>query len=241
MNNMKKSSLWMFSLLALLFVSGCGQQKQQQQQQQTTAETTAVAETTTVAPTPVSLEGDWKAVDFRDTVERTFLIYYGDANSRLKVTEAFQDIVPTLKITGTDVTYSYSADMNKYIDFYAEQNKDKYPTKEEATAILLGVREKKFESFKHQTGTFDNNTKVLTATLNDGVLNEKAKTIVFPEVPNIFGVLPLYINSTDVPITYHYELNGDILTIYAEKTFEETGAHLVYPMKFKKVSDPKTN
>ena len=69
----------------------------------------------------------------------------------------------------------------------------------------LGVREKKFGSFKHQTGTFDNNTKVLTATLNDGVLNEKAKTIVFPEVPNIFGVLPLYINSTDVPITYHYE------------------------------------
>ena len=58
----------MFSLLALLFVSGCGQQKQQQQQ--TTAETTTVAETT-VAPTPVSLEGDWRAVDFRDTVERT--------------------------------------------------------------------------------------------------------------------------------------------------------------------------
>lgn len=65
--------------------------------------------------------------------------------------------------------------MNKYIDFYAEQNKDEYPTKEEATAILLGVREKKFGSFKHQTGTFDNNTKVLTATLNDGVLNENAK------------------------------------------------------------------
>ncbi len=49
-----------------------------------------------------------------------------------------------------------------------------------------------------------------------GFLNENAKTIVFPEVPNIFGVLPLYINSTDVPITYHYELNGDILTMYAE-------------------------
>ena len=68
--------------------------------------------------------------------------------------------------------------MNKYIDFYAEQNKDEYPTKEEATAILLGVREKKFGSFKHQTGTFDNDTKVLTATLKDGVLNENAKTIV---------------------------------------------------------------
>lgn len=233
MNNMKKSSLWMFSLLVLLFVSGCGQQ----QQQQTTADTTTVAETTTVAPTPVSLEGEWKAVDFRDTVERTFLIYYNDANSRLKVTEAFQDIVPTLTIKGTDVTYSYSADMNKYIDFYAEQNKDEYPTKEEATAILLGAREKRFKTFKHQTGTLDKDTKVFTATLKDGVLNENAKTIVFPEVPNIFGVLPLYITSTEVPITYHYELKGDILTIYAEKTYDETGAHLVYPMKFKKVQN----
>ena len=94
-------------------------------------------------------------------MERTFLLYYNDANSRLKVTEAFK-ISFHSKITGTDVTYSYSADMNKYIDFYAEQNKDEYPTKEEATAILLGVREKKFGSFKHQTGTFDNDTKVLT-------------------------------------------------------------------------------
>lgn len=238
MNNMKKSSLWMFSLLVLLFVSGCGQQ---QQQQQTTAETTTVGETTTVTPTPVSLEGDWKAVDFRDTVERTFLIYFDDGNSRLKVTEAFQEIVPTLTIKGTDVTYSYSADMNKYIDFYAERYKEDYPTKEEATAVLLGTIEEKFKSFKHQTGTVDNNTKVLTATLKDGVLNENAKTIVFPEIPNILGVLPLYINSREVPITYHYELNGDVLTIYAEKTYEETGAHLVYPIKFKKVSDTKTN
>ena len=238
MNNMKKSSLWMFSLLVLLFVSGCGQK---QQQQQTTTEPTTVAETTTVAPTPVSLEGDWKAVDFRDTVERTFLIYFDDANSRLKVTEAFQEIVPTLTIKGTNVTYSYSVDMNKYIDFYAERYKKDYPTKEEATAVLLGTIEEKFKSSKHQTGTVDNNTKVLTATLKDGVLNESAKTIVFPEVPNILGVLPLYINSTEVPITYHYELNGDILTIYAEKTYEETGAHIVYPIKFKKVSDNKTN
>ena len=83
----------------------------------------------------------------------------------------------------------------------------------------------------------DEKSNVVTASLTDAVLDEKAKTIVFPEVPNIFGVLPLFISSKDVPLTYHYELNGDILTIYAEKTFEETGAHLVYPMKFKKVQN----
>ena len=114
-------------------------------------------------------------------------------------------------------------------------DEEDYPTKEEATAVLLGTIEEKFKSFKHQTGTVDNNTKVLTATLKDGVLNENAKTIVFPDVPNIFGILPLYISSTEVPITYHYEVNGDILTMYAEKVYNENGIHLVYPMKFKKV------
>ena len=44
----------MFSLLALLFVSGCGQQKQQQQQ--TTAETTTVAETLENAPVERSFD-----------------------------------------------------------------------------------------------------------------------------------------------------------------------------------------
>ncbi len=38
-----------------------------------------------------------------------------------------------------------------------------------------------------------------------GFLNENAKTIIIPwSSKHRFGVLPLYINSTDVPITYHY-------------------------------------
>ena len=56
------------SLLTLLFVAGCAEQ----QQQQTTAETT------TEAPAPVALEGEWQAIDFRDTLERTFLYTYKD-------------------------------------------------------------------------------------------------------------------------------------------------------------------
>ena len=186
---------------------------------------------------PVKLEGEWQAIDFRDTIERTFLFYYNDADSRLKVAEAFQDIKPTLKIKGKNVTYSYTADMNKYFDFYYETNKDQYSSKEEAVKDLNALFQKKMETFKHQKGRIDEKTNVVTASLTDAVLDEKAKTIVFPEVPNIFGVLPLFISSKDVPLTYHYELNGDILTIYAEKTFEETGAHLVYPMKFKKVQN----
>lgn len=221
MKNMKKIALWVISLLALLLIAGCGQQQAKESKTQE----------------PVKLEGEWQAIDFRDTIERTFLFYYNEADSRLKVAEAFQDINPTLKIKGKNVTYSYTADMNKYFDFYYKTNKDQYSSKEEAVKVLIGLFQKKMDTFKHQKGSIDEKSNVVTASLTDAVLDEKAKTIVFPEVPNIFGVLPLFISSKDVPLTYHYELNGDILTIYAEKTFEETGAHLVYPMKFKKVQN----
>ena len=88
MKTMKKISLWMMSLLTLLFVAGCAEQKPEQ----------TTAETTTEAPAPVALEGEWQAIDFRDTIERTFLYTYKDAYTRLKVTEAFEDVSPTLTI-----------------------------------------------------------------------------------------------------------------------------------------------
>lgn len=102
------------SLLALLLVAGCGQQQAKESKTQE----------------PVKLEGEWQAIDFRDAIERTFLFYYNEADNRLKVAEAFQDINPTLKIKGKNVTYSYTADMNKYFNFYYEMNKDQYSSKE---------------------------------------------------------------------------------------------------------------
>lgn len=65
------------SLLALLLITGCGQQQ----------------DTKSKTQEPVKLEGEWQAIDFRDTIERTFLFYYNEADSRLKVAEAFQDII----------------------------------------------------------------------------------------------------------------------------------------------------
>ena len=50
MKMMKKISLWTMSLLTLLFVAGCAEQKPGQ----------TTAETTTEAPEPVALEGEWR-------------------------------------------------------------------------------------------------------------------------------------------------------------------------------------
>ena len=56
MKNMKKIALWVISLLALLLIAGCGQQQAKESKTQE----------------PVKLEGEWQAIDFRDTIERTF-------------------------------------------------------------------------------------------------------------------------------------------------------------------------
>ncbi len=227
MKMMKKFSLWTMSLLTLLFVAGCSEQ----QQQQTTAETT------TEAPAPVALDGEWQAVDFRDTIERTFLYTYKDAYTRLKVTEAFEDVSPTLTINGTNVTYSYTADMNKYFEYFAETHKDKIKDKAEAAKVVAETAKRAFKKTEASSGTYNDETYIFKGKQEKIVLDTNAKTITFPDVPNIFGVIPLYISSTEVPITYHYEVNGDILTMTAEKVYKENGIHLVYQMKFKKVQN----
>ena len=225
MKTMKKISLWMMSLLTLLFVAGCAEQKPEQ----------TTAETTTEAPVPVALEGEWQAIDFRDTLERTFLYTYKDAYTRLRVTEAFEDVSPTLTIEGTKVTYNYTVDMNKYFEFFAETHKDVAKDKAEAAKVVAAVAQKNFKKSQDLSGTYNDETYIFKGKQEGGVLDTNAKTIVFPDVPNLFGILPLYISSTEVPITYHYEVNGDILTMTAEKVYKENGIHLVYQMKFKKV------
>ena len=225
MKMMKKISLWTMSLLTLLFVAGCAEQKPEQ----------TTAETTTEAPAPVALEGEWQAIDFRDTLERTFLYTYKDAYTRLKVTEAFEDVSPTLTIEGTKVIYNYTVDMNKYFEFFAETHKDVAKDKAEAAKVVAAVAQKNFKKSQDLSGTYNDETYIFKGKQEGGVLDTNAKTIVFPDVPNLFGILPLYISSTEVPITYHYEVNGDILTMTAEKVYKENGIHLVYQMKFKKV------
>ena len=84
-------------------------------------------------------------------------------------------------------------------------------------------------------------TSTVKSVLKDGVIDTKTKTITFPEVPNIFAVIPLYLTDQEKPMKYQYEIVGDTMTIKAERTLKEQNLHVVYQMKFKKVSDAKTN
>ena len=215
----------MVSLFSLVFIAGCGNEQQQVQQTQSQTLTTEAPK-----PASVDVEGTWQAVDFRDTLEKVFLFKYDDAASRLKAIEALKDVVPVLKVQGNKVTFEYTANMSKFIDAYGDViGKKQFSYKENAKTT--------YRNLKYHTVDWNEQTSTVTSVLKDGVLDTKNQIITFPEVPNIFGVIPLYLTDQEKPMKYQYEIVGDTMTIKAERTLKEQNLHVVYQMKFKKVQN----
>ena len=230
---MKKFTLWMVFLFSLVFIAGCGNEQQPVQQTQSQTPTTEAPK-----PASVEIEGTWQAVEFRDTLEKVFLIKYDDAASRLKATEALKDVVPVLKVQGNKVTFEYTANMSKFLDAYGDViGKKQFSYKENAINYIVGLAKTTYGNLKYHTVDWDEKTSTVKSVLKDGVIDTKNKTITFPEVPNIFAVIPLYLTDQEKPMKYQYEIVGDTLTIKAERTLKEQNLHVVYQMKFKKVQN----
>ena len=87
------------------------------------------------------------------------------------------------------------------------------------------------------TSDWDEQTSTVKSVLKDGVIDTKTKTITFPEVPNIFAVIPLYLTDQEKPMKYQYEIVGDTMILKVERTMKEQNLHLVYQMKFKKIQN----
>ena len=223
----------MVSLFSLLFIAGCGNEQQPVQQTQSQTPTTEAPK-----PASVEIEGTWQAVEFRDTLEKVFLLKYDDPASRLKATEALKDVVPVLKVQGNKVTFEYTANMSKFIDAYGDViGKKQFSYKENAINYIVGLAKTTYGNLKYHTVDWDEQTSTVKSVLKDGVIDTKNKTITFPEVPNIFAVIPLYLTDQEKPMKYQYEIVGDTLTIKAERTLKEQNLHVVYQMKFKKVQN----
>ena len=164
---MKKFTLWMVSLFSLLFIAGCGNEQQQVQQTQSQTPTTEAPK-----PASVDVEGTWQAVDFRDTLEKVFLLQYDDAASRLKATEALKDVVPVLKIQGNKVTFEYTANMSKFLDAYGDViGKKQFSYKENAINYIVGLAKTTYRSLKYHTVDWDEQTSTIKSVLKDFVID----------------------------------------------------------------------
>lgn len=173
-----------------------------------------------------------------ETLEKVFLLKYDDAASRLKATEALKDVVPVLKIQGNKVTFEYTANMSKFLDEYGDViGKKQFSYKENAINYIVGLAKTTYGNLKYHSVDWNEQTSTIKSVLKNGVLDTKTQTITFPEVPNIFAVIPLYLTDQEKPMKYQYEIVGDTMTIKAERTLKEQNLHVVYQMKFKKVQN----
>ena len=199
---------------------------------------------------PVSLEGKWEALNFRDTAERaagyTDYLESNNKPTRLYYVKGAENIVPTLDIEGNGATYEYTVDYKVFIDPYL-QNFFKDTETDDATKQLyysfnLHSYQTDLGTLKHHHFDFDMNQFIVKSVLKDITIDTTNQTITFPETPNILGLLLYGGEKIEEAATYQYSIDGDILTLTLEKVPAEKDINvdhypIRYEMKFKKVSD----
>lgn len=199
---------------------------------------------------PVSLEGKWESLNFRDTAERaagyTDYLESNNTPTRLYYVKGAENIVPTLDIKGHGATYEYTVDYKVFIDPYLQnffkdtETDDK--TKQVYYDFNLHSVQTNLSKLKHHQFDFDMNQFIVKSVLKDIKIDATHQTITFPETPNILGLLLYGGENIEDSATYQYSIDGDILTLTLEKVPAEKDINadhypIRYEMKFKKVKE----
>lgn len=199
---------------------------------------------------PVSLEGKWESLNFRDTAERaagyTDYLKSNNTPTRLYYVKGAENIVPTLDIKGNGATYEYTVDYKVFIDPYLQnffkdtETDDK--TKQVYYDFNLHSVQTNLSKLKHHQFDFDMNQFIVKSVLKDIKIDATNQTITFPETPNILGLLLYGGENIEDSATYQYSIDGDILTLTLEKVPAEKDINadhypIRYEMKFKKVKE----
>ena len=199
---------------------------------------------------PVSLEGKWESLNFRDTAERaagyTDYLESNNTPTRLYYVKGAENIVPTLDIKGNGATYEYTVDYKVFIDPYLQnffkdtETDDK--TKQVYYDFNLHSVQTNLSKLKHHQFDFDMNQFIVKSVLKDIKIDATHQTITFPETPNILGLLLYGGENIEDSATYQYSIDGDILTLTLEKVPAEKDINadhypIRYEMKFKKVKE----
>ena len=199
---------------------------------------------------PVSLEGKWESLNFRDTAERaagyTDYLKSNNTPTRLYYVKGAENIVPTLDIKGNGATYEYTVDYKVFIDPYL-QNFFKDTETDDAIKntyydFNLHSVQSNLSKLKHHQFDFDMNQFIVKSVLKDITIDTTNQTITFPETPNILGLLLYGGEKIEEAATYQYSIDGDILTLTLEKVPAEKDINadhypIRYEMKFKKVKE----
>lgn len=216
---------------SLFIIAGC-------QSNSTTSNATTTKET-------VTLDGKWEAVDFRSTIERSlgYQDFQEDRALRLIFIDQMKDLKPTLNISGNDVEFEYNVSLkegfSRFYDYLKEYGKKMTVSgsKEDYLKTSFGKVKDDLKYLKHTKFDYDDNELAVHGVLSGGKIDTTAKTIAFPETPNIVGLAVVSINKSVLKVTYNYTLEGDVLTLTLEQKDERNKVTANFKMQFKKVQD----
>ena len=216
-----KTKKMLFGLLAcatLLFVAGCQNQPSESKAQNTPQ------------------QESWEWTEQPLTMQKILLAMNLNTLVSAYAVEDFNDVKMTLDIHENTVELKYHMSAKKIYE-------DQYKGLKLNSPDMNTYVKNNFEGFKEAVKKYQH-AKVTTDDANlsydyslTGEIDKEKHTITFPEVPNIFAVIPLYLTDQEKPMKYQYEIVGDTLTIKAERTLKEQNLHVVYQMKFKKVQN----
>ena len=236
--------------LLLVSLDGTDSETQQPVHAELRFERVTGSENNTAATTTnqtASLDGKWELINSSDAFLRGLSYRLHSQYERKLLLQVYwntlKDLKPTITISGNKATYEGSVNLtdayNADYDYYYQTTKTEYKDSRE----------------KYINFYFDRLKTDLSVSLNSKIEIDEANYSVHTVVPNgkvdtndktITFLNPMAIadfvvfseaSQAYLETTYHYSLEGDILTITYEKPNSNKKYNIYYELKFKKVQN----
>ena len=207
------------------------------------------SENNTTEPTSkqtVSLDGKWELMNTRDALLRGLFYRVNKKNKKafqLIYVNALKDLKPTLTISGNSATYdvlvhltdAYNADYNYYYQTTKTENKD---SREKYINFYFNRLKTDLSVSLNSKIEIDEANYSVHTVVPNGKVDTNNKTISFPN-PMAIADFVIFSEASQAYLetTYHYSLDGDVLTITFEKPDSSKIYNIYYELKFKKVQN----
>ena len=127
--------------------------------------------------------------------------------------------------------------LSKFYDYFQIKDPDRDNKKEKYLEARFYKLTKQFQSTTNNTLEYDTANLTVHGLLKNGKIDTDNQTIIFPETPNIIELVKISIGNVTSEKTYHYTLEGDLLTLTLEDRDENNDLTAYFKVKFKKIAD----
>ncbi len=236
--------------LLLVSLDGIDSKTQQPVHAELRFERVTGSENNTAATTTkqtASLDGKWELINSGDAFLRGLFYRLHSQYERKLLLQVYwntlKNLKPTITISGNKATYegsvnltdAYNADYNYYYQTTKTENKD---SREKYINFYFNRLKTDLSVSLNSKIEIDEANYSVHTVVPNGKVDTNNKTITFPN-PMAIADFVIFSEASQAYLetTYHYSLDGDVLTITFEKPDSSKIYNIYYELKFKKVQN----